>query len=32
MQVDRQKSKNTKSYSFELFRLKERDVPIEVRS
>jgi len=28
--VDRQKSKNTKSYSFELFRLKERDVPIEV--
>jgi len=29
-QVDRQKSKNTKSYSFELFRLRERDVPIEV--
>ena len=30
VKVDRQKSKNTKSYSFELFRLKERDVPIEV--
>jgi uncharacterized protein with WD repeat len=30
IQVDRQKSKNTKTYSFELFRLKERDVPIEV--
>merc|ERR1719409_1413230 len=30
VKVDRQKSKNTKSYSFELFRLKEREVPIEV--
>ncbi len=28
--MDRQKSKTIKTYSFELFRLKERDVPIEV--
>eukprot|EP00961_Rhodomonas_salina_P166658 2245931-Rhodomonas_salina.1 len=30
VKVDRQKSKKTTSYSFELFRLKERDIPIEV--
>ena len=30
VKVDRQKSKKTTTYSFELFRIKERDIPIEV--
>eukprot|EP00287_Rhodomonas_sp_CCMP768_P016914 CAMPEP_0202816822 /NCGR_PEP_ID=MMETSP1389-20130828/7203_1 /ASSEMBLY_ACC=CAM_ASM_000865 /TAXON_ID=302021 /ORGANISM="Rhodomonas sp., Strain CCMP768" /LENGTH=668 /DNA_ID=CAMNT_0049488933 /DNA_START=11 /DNA_END=2017 /DNA_ORIENTATION=- len=30
VKVDRQKTKKTTTYSFELFRLKERDIPIEV--
>ena len=30
LQVDRQKSKKTTTYSFELIRMKEKDIPIEV--